>query len=307
MPADSDTAAGAPPARISNIARGVAWMLGVMLSFVAMALAVRELSSDMSSFQILSYRAAIGILLMTPWALRAGMTGLATARMKMHASRSIIHFGGTFSWVTGITFIPLAEVIAIEFTSPLFVVILALIFLKERIDVHRWGATFLGFVGILVILRPGVAAISPGAFIVLFAALCYAGSYIALKSLTRTENPNLVVFLMNVIQLPMALVPALFLWVHPPWSDVPLILILGVTGFTAHYSMARAFAWADVSLMVPIDFLRLPVLGIAAFFLYAETPDPWTMIGGAIIFGSNYYMVAREARRAKGLNGAETG
>jgi drug/metabolite transporter (DMT)-like permease len=214
----------------------------------------------------------------------------------LHFWRNLVHFGGQFGWVLGVALLPLAEVFALEFTTPIWVALLAAVFLHERLSTHRIIVVVLGFSGVIVILRPGVDVFQPAAFVVLGAAMLFAGSVVMVKILTRRDAPLAVIFYMSVMQLPMGLIPALFDWTVPAWSDMPLFIIVGVTAVSAHYAMARALMVADASVIFPIDFLRLPAVAVLGYLVYAERIDLWTFIGAAIIFAANYYSILRESR-----------
>jgi S-adenosylmethionine uptake transporter len=271
-------------------------MLITIASFLGMAVAARQLSYTMSTFEILSFRSLIGIIVLLPLVLRRGGTVLHTHQLMLHFWRNLVHFGGQFGWVLGVALLPLAEVFALEFTTPIWVALLAAVFLHERLSAHRIIVVVLGFIGVIVILRPGVDVIQPAAFVVLGAAMLFAGSVVMVKILTRRDAPLAVIFYMSVMQLPMGLIPALFDWTVPAWSDMPLFIIVGVTAVSAHYAMARALMVADASVIFPIDFLRLPAVAVLGYLVYAERIDLWTFIGAAIIFAANYYSILRESR-----------
>jgi drug/metabolite transporter (DMT)-like permease len=153
-----------------------------------------------------------------------------------------------------------------------------------------------GVAGIVIIVRPGVSAFGPAALIVLAGAFCFAASILVVKTLLRTDRVTAVVFYMSLIQLPMGLLGSLFVWVQPHGGDVPWLVAMGATALTAHYAMGRALALGDASFVLPLDFLRLPFIALAALFLYGEPIDGWTMLGAALIFAGNYGSVRHEAR-----------
>ncbi len=279
------------------VIRAALWMGATIVSFLLMMVSARELVDTLSPFEILGFRSGIAFLILLPVALRRGWLGMRTTRAGMHALRNIFHFGGQVAWMIAIALMPLTEVTALEFTTPLWTALLAVIFLDERFGRHRAIAAALGFVGVLVILRPGAGVFSPNALIVIAGAFGYAVSNITAKSLTRTEDAIRIVFYMQVMQFPMALGPALWFWTTPDWADAPWLFFMGATALSAHYAMVRAFALADVTLILPIDFLRLPCMAVIAWMLYSETLDPWVMAGAAVIFGGNYISVRHEARR----------
>jgi drug/metabolite transporter (DMT)-like permease len=285
---------------MSPIAGAALWMTGALLSFTAMAIAGRELSDTMSTFEILFLRSAVSLAIVVAFLPRLGMGAIRTRHLGMHLFRNIVHFGAQFGWFLGISLLPLATVFALEFTIPIWSAALAVIFLGEKLNRGRIIAIVLGFGGVLVILRPGSEAIDIASLAVLGAAFGYAVSYIATKKLTQWDTPFVIIFYMNLIQLPFGLAPALFDWVTPVTADIPWILLVGVTGLTAHYSVTKAFMLADATLILPIDFLRLPLISVVGFLFYSEGVDLALFVGAIVIFAGNYYNIRLESRRAAG-------
>ena len=280
---------------LSDTLRGVLWMIGTLLCFSLMSVAARELSTEMSAVEILVFRNAVAVAVMAPFVLGRGWAGLRTQNTRLHLIRAVVQLGGQFSWIYGIALLPLAEVTALEFTIPLWTLILAVLFLGETATRPKILATAAGLLGVVVILRPGFEAVSPVAFVVIAGAACFAGSGVLVKYLTRTEDPTKIVFYMNLLQLPIVTIPALFVWVTPGLADWPWILAWGLAGLAAHYTMARGLRLADITLIFPLDFLRLPLIAVVGWMFYAEALDPWTAIGAVIIFAGNYHSVRKEA------------
>lgn len=271
-------------------------MLGVLASFSAMAIAGRELSGELTTFQILFFRSIVGLAVVSALLGRRGWRQIRFERFGIHLVRNIIHFAAQFGWFLGIAFIPLAEVFAIEFTTPIWTAILAVIFLGERATRWRVASIALGFVGVLVILRPGGEVVSLPALAVVGAALGYASSYAFTKSLARTDTPLTIIFFMTVIQLPLAFFPALMDWTIPSPGLWPWIFVVGVSALSAHYCIARALALADAMVVVPMDFLRLPLIAVVGALVYAEALDPWVLLGGLIVFCGNFLNILNSAR-----------
>lgn len=278
--------------------RGAIWMVMGGLSLVIMAADIRYLVPKFSILELIFLRSVISLCLILPWALKGGAGVLRTRRLGLHVFRNSIHYLGNLGWFLGVILVPLADVAALQFTIPLFLVVMAALILRENIGPHRWWATAIGFTGMLVIVRPGYIPIGTGALALLMSSMFYASSQTATKILSRTDSPNLVLFYMTVIFVPISFVPALFGWVTPGLDDVVPLLVLGITGFTAHFCMIRAFAAADASFVVPFDFLRLPMSAVIGFLLFQERPDMWTWIGASIIFASAYYNTRRETHPA---------
>ena len=289
-----------PPAQPADAVRAGAWMLGTVCSFVLMIVAVRELSTKMSSFEVLSFRSIVGIPVMLCVAWYMGFRRLPTRRPALQVVRNIIHFGGQWCWVIGLTLLPIGNVIALEFTMPMWTAVIAAVVLGEQRRRHRIVGIAVGFAGTMVILRPGIEIVTEAALVVLLGAVLYAASNVMVKALTSADPPWVIVFWMQAIQLPLALGPAVFYfdWVWPKAADAPWILLIGFTGITAHYCMARAFRLADATLCVPFDFIRLPLAVLTGWLIYSEAVNPWVLAGAALIFAGNYYAVWKETREA---------
>lgn len=279
--------------------QAILWFCGTMAGFAGMAIAARGLHTAMSTFEILFFRSLIGVLVVLPFLARAGFRDIRTRRFPVHAFRAVVQFGAQICWIYGIVHLTLSDLTAIEFSIPLFTALLAVAVLGERMWRHKWVATILGFAGVLVILRPEGSAFSVAGLVMISGSFLYAGSGVLVKLLTRTDSPQGIIFWMNLLQLPAGLIPAVFIydWVTPTVADIPGILVWGCAGLWAHYSMARALQLADITIIFPLDFLRLPVMAVIGFLLYAEALDPWTAVGALIIFAGNWYSVRAESRR----------
>ena len=276
--------------------RGALWMLGAVLSFAMMAVAVRELLRHMDVFEILAWRTLVTLLLVASLVPRYGFAPLRTQRFPVHAIRAVLHLAGQWCWMYAIGVLTLATVFAIEFTMPVWVAILAALFLGERLNRGRVVQLVLGLAGIFVILRPGVAAFHPAALIMLLGSMFYASNMFFTKRLSATDSALAVTFWMSAVQLPITFVAALPHWVTPVVADVPWILAIGAGSFAAHYSMTRAMKLADATVVVPIDFIRLPLIAVVGAVFYAERFDPMVIVGATIIFAGTYYSLSRERR-----------
>lgn len=279
------------------ILKAALWMLGALASFSLMAIAGRELSAELSTWQILALRSAIGVVVVLLVASRVGWHHLATGQPGLQVVRNLGHFVGQFGWFYGLSLLPLAQVFALEFTSPIWSALLAPLLLGERITPRRAAVIAIGFAGILIVIRPGLVPISTGAVAVLVAALGFAFAYVLTKRLTRTDSALAVVFYMSLVQLPLGMVPALFDWVMPSVHLYPWIAVVGVAGLTAHFCMARAFREADAVVVVPMDFLRLPLIAVTGLLVYGEPLDFWVLAGAAVIFAGNFLNVWAESRK----------
>jgi len=285
-------------ARPAASLRAALWMGGALLSFSIMAIGARELLARMGVFEILFLRSLVSLVMVLALVPRYGIGALHTARLGMHALRNVCHFGGQYAWVYAIGALPLATVFAIEFTMPVWTAVLATLILGERLNRGRVTMLVLGLAGIAIILRPGLSIVEPAAFVMLLGSLAYALTMIATKRLSVNDSPLVVLFWMSLIQMPLGLIPALPAWVWPRAADLPWIVFVGVAGFTAHYCLTRAFRLADATVVVPIDFLRLPLIAVVGALAYGEPIDPAVMLGAAVIFAGTYYSLRREARGA---------
>ncbi len=280
----------------SHTVRGVAWMLGAVLSFAAMAVAVRELLRHMGILQILSLRTAVTLVLVCTLIPRYGVAPLRTRRFPAHATRAVMHLAGQFCWMYAIGALTLATVFAIEFTMPVWTAILAALFLGERLNRGRLVQLALGLVGVAIILRPGLGAFHPAALVMVLGSMLYSGSMIFTKRLSATDSALAVTFWMSAVQMPITLAASAPSWVAPVLSDVPWIVAIGAGSFAAHYSMTRAMKLADATVVVPIDFIRLPLIAVVGALFYAEAFDPMVVVGAVVIFAGTYYSLSSERR-----------
>ena len=280
----------------SNSLRGVLWMMAAVLSFAMMAVAVRELLRHMHVLEILALRTLVTLVVASSVALRYGFAPLRTRRFPAHAARALLHVGGQWCWMYAISVLTLAIVFAIEFTMPVWVAILAAVFLGERLNRGRMVQLVLGLAGVLIILRPGLDAFNAAALIMVLGSMLYAGNMIFTKRLSSTDTPVAVAFWMSAVQTPITVAFALPVWVAPVLADWPWILAIGVGSFVAHYSMTRAMKLADATVVVPVDFVRLPLIAVVGALVYAEPFDPMVIVGAAVIFAGTYYSVSREKR-----------
>jgi drug/metabolite transporter (DMT)-like permease len=271
-------------------------MLGAVLSFAMMAVAVRELLRHMGALEILALRTLVTLLLVSSTIWRYGFAPLRTRRLPAHATRAVLHVAGQWCWMYAICALTLATVFAIEFTMPVWTAILAAIFLHERLSRPRLVQLTLGLAGVLIILRPGAGEFHPAAVAMIIGSLCYASSFIFTKRLSSTDTALAVLFWMSVIQAPVSLALAMTQWVMPVAADVPWIIAVGFGAFWAHYCMTRSMMLVDATVAVPIDFIRLPLIAVIGSTLYAEPFDPLVIVGAAVIFAGTYYSLSRERR-----------
>lgn len=283
--------------RLSPVTRGILWMVATAASFAVLMVAIRQLSHTFHTIEIVFVRALVGVCLMMPMVVRSGPAVLKTRRLPLHGLRTFFAFMAMLTFYYALAYISVAQATALTFLIPVFTAIVAAVVLKERVDGPRWIAVVVGFVGAIAIVRPGFIAITFPTLMALASCLAYAGAWSTVKLLSRTEAASVTVFYMNVIMVPLTLAPSLFVWVTPRWSDLPMLLAMAVSGWSAHFCQARSFGAADASAVMPFDFLRLPFGAILAFLLFGEISDLWTWVGAVIIFAGTYYATWRETRR----------
>lgn len=284
--------------RTSSIARAAFWMVLADAGFVAMLLGIRVLSADLTVAEIVFWRSLVASAAVVP-TLYSGRQrkSLQTRRFWFFVKRAFIVYGANLAYFYAAVGMVLADAVSLQFVIPLFTLMGAAVFLGETVGARRWNATAVGFAGALVILRPGFAEIGWPAISVLISSALYAQNWLMVKSLTGTDSARAIVFYMNVLIAPLALIGAIaFGWTWPSWSDAPIIIATGVSGWLAQLCQARGFAAADASVVAPFDFLRLPMVAVAAYFMFGEKADIWTWIGAFVIFAAATYITRREAR-----------
>jgi drug/metabolite transporter (DMT)-like permease len=276
-------------------------MSGALLAFSAMAVSVRVLAATLGVMEILALRAGLGLMVMaTLAAVRADLRATINCRhLRLHLFRNTIHVGASYLWATSLLLIPLAMVFALEFTTPLWTLLLAAPVLGERLTASRIGAVVFGLLGVLVILRPGLATFQPGALLTLVAAFGLAITLIATKKLTRTDSTFAIVFWMMLIQLPLALIGSDPLFVTKlDQGQVPAVIGIGVTGLLSHYCLTNAFRAGDAGVVVPLDFMRIPLIAVIGWWLYGERLDVFVFLGAGLIITGVLWNLRSEAARA---------
>lgn len=281
--------------------RGFIWITLSTFAFMSMVMIVRHVSDDYNTGELAFWRALIGLLLLAPIFIRSRSALFRTEQFSFHLLRNMMHFVGVAGWFYAISRMNLSTGMALQFTVPLFTILLAIVFLREKVDPARWVATIVGFGGVMVILRPGIEPVTLAAIAALVSALGYGAANIATKVLMRNCTSDTIVFYMNVMHLPMALCAA---WALggigiPAIPDIPWLIGLGASATLAHWLLAKALGEADASLIIIVDFTKLPWITLGAFIFFGEAPILWAWIGGAVIFASTIYIVRRAASAAR--------
>ncbi|MHA6323922.1 DMT family transporter [Roseivivax sp. CAU 1753] len=284
---------------MSDTIRAALWMIGAILSFISMAIAGRAVSLELDTFEIMLFRSLIGIVIVSVVATLAGRRRQIRVRqLRLHFIRNSFHFAGQNLWFYAITVIPLAQVFALEFTSPIWVMLLSPLILGERLTRSRGIAAIAGFVGVLVVTRPSPETFEWGLVFAACAAIGFAGSAVFTRKLTRTESIVSILFWLTVMQAGLGLV---FAGIDgdislPSSTSLPWVALIALAGLVAHYCLTTALSLAPATVVMPIDFTRLPIIALVGVALYSEALDPFVFLGAAIIFAANYFNIWAETR-----------
>ena len=290
---------------LAALSKSPSVLTGLVIAVVAMFLfslthtSVRLMSDTMTAFQIVFWRMLLSMAMLMPWYAWQGFGLLKTRRPGMHALRAAVNCGGMLLWFFAIAVVPLGKAVAIHFVLPIFVMVLAVIVLRERVGIRRMSAALVGFGGVLLVLRPNAFGIGWPEIMILGSALCYATTVIFLKYMVKSETPLALTFYTNFFILLFTIPPTIWFWVPPSVDDIFPILAIGVTGTFAPLLYTTALRIADASIIAATDFLRLPITAGLAFALFGEVPDIWVWIGGGTIFLSTWYIAVRESRLEK--------
>jgi drug/metabolite transporter (DMT)-like permease len=264
------------------------WMAGWLALMLIITVAGREAMREMNVFQLMEARSILGFLMLYPLIrARGGFAAMKTARLPQHVARNLIHYGAQLGWFFALTLIPIGQLVAIEFTMPIWTAILAAMFLGERMTIWKITAIVLGILGVVIIVRPAAGEVNPGQLIALAAAVGFGTSIAMVKSLTRTEQTLTILFWMLVVQSAAGLLPALYVWTWPPAHLWGWVVVIAFCGTFSHYCMARAMLHADATVVIPMDFMRVPLTAAAGWLIYSERLDVFTVLGAALILLGN--------------------
>jgi len=277
-----------------DIRRAALWVSGWLALMTLIAVAGREASRELDVFQIMLLRSVIGMAMLYPLLHRGGgLAAIRSQRLGTHLGRNVVHYAAQYGWFVALTLIPLTQVIAIEFTMPLWVALLATAFLGEALTRRRLFAVVLGLAGVAIIVRPTASSVDWGQIIALAAAVGFAVALTLVKSMTRTEQTLTIIFWMLVIQSLLGLIPALVVWRWPSATVWFWMLIVAFCGTYSHYCLANAMRYADATTIVPMDFLRVPLTAGAGWLVYSERIDLLTVVGTGLILGANLVNLGR--------------
>ena len=284
----------------SHTLRAAFWMIGSITSFSLMAVAGRRVSFELDTFEIMLYRSFVGFIIILAFVLATGTyRQVSTRNMRLQTLRNMAHFVGQNLWFYALTVIPLAQVFALEFTSPLWVLILSPILLGEQLTKVRALAATLGFIGILIVARPSPETVNIGTLAAAICAIAFAFTIIFTKRLTRTESLTSILFWMTAMQCVFGVAIAGFDGdiALPSAASVPWVIVIGLGGLVAHFCLTKALGIAPATVVIPIDFVRLPVIAVVGLIFYNEPIDALVILGALLIFGGNYLNIWSETRR----------
>ena len=277
--------------------RAAVLMLLATVFFSIMVGGIRHVSAEVNSFIVVFFRNLFGFLIIGPVIARLGFGFLRTRNYRLLFLRTILGLASMFLWFYAVTLAPLAEAVALSFSAPLFVTVIAFAMLGEKRTAARWIATLVGFGGVLLVVRPGFADLSYAHAMLLISSLLNALSVLVIKQMTRSDPPERIVAYMVLLFAPLSLLPALFFWEWPSWTALLWLAAIGASGTFAHILQTRALAAADATAIMPFDFSRLPFAALIGFIAFHEVPDVWTVLGALVIFGASFYIAQQETRR----------
>lgn len=278
--------------------RAALWTLLAGLLFSAMSVLVKLMGTRLDSLQMAFFRAAFGLLTILPFAMASGPRSLRTRRPFAHLIRGMVGAAGMFCGFYSIAHLPLADASAYSFTRPLFLIVLAALYLGERIRLRRISATTVGFVGVVIMLRPS-ASIEPAAIVALLGAMFVALVAVLIKRLTRTERPVTVMLYFGLISTTIALIPALAVWRQPTWAELGMLMLVGAFGASAQSCMIRGYMVGEATAIAMYDYARLLYAFALGYVIFHEVPDIWTLVGALVIVGATLYIAYREAQLGK--------
>ncbi len=282
-----------------DAAVGAALMVFATMCFVTMQSLIRQLGGELPPVEVAFFRNLFGFLAIAPIFIRQGFKPLRTTRLGLHMTRGVLQAVSMMAFFTGVTMAPFAEATSISFSGPLFATLLAVLVLRERIRMRRIVALSAGFLGVLIVLRPGFVEVGLGQGLLLTSSLIWGAAIVVIKRLAATESAATQTVYMGLVMTPISFLPALYVWQTPTLSQLAWMAVIGVFGTLGHYSFASAFRRADSSALLPLDFLRLLWASLLGYVMFAEIPDLWSWIGGGVIFASATYIAFREAQLAR--------
>ena len=281
----------------------IACILGSAFTTIWMQSMIRVASEDMNILQIVFFRNLFGVFVLTPLLLHSGLSAFKTKRLGLMSVRAVVNICAMFAFFYGISVAPLADVSALGFTAPIFATVLAAFFLGETVRFRRWAAILIGFLGAMVIVRPGFSELNQGTVAILGAAMLWASVLLMIRVLGRTESSLTITLYMGLFMAPLSFVPALFVWVWPSWEQLGLYALIALAGTLGQLLIAQALKLGETSVVMPFDFTKLLLAAAAGYLFFGETPTVYTFVGGGMIFVAATYIAVREAELRRGWPG----
>ena len=279
--------------------RAALWITLAGILFTATITSVRQVTPDLHVFEAVMFRSLFGIAFMVPWLMKKGLTGIKTKRLGLFAIRGSGAYFVTLFYFTAASLIPLADLTSITFTRPILGTIAAIIFLKEVAGPRRWTAIGIGFIGMLIIVRPGLVDVNFGVMLVLCGVMFQTCNTVIVKKLTETEHPDTIVLYHTLFILPLSIIPAIYVWQTPTPEQWGWFVVIGGAGILTQRAMTRAFVAADATFVLAMSYLRLPIAGFVGFGIFGEVPEIWVWVGASVICGSSAYIAHRESTLAR--------
>jgi drug/metabolite transporter (DMT)-like permease len=286
---------------------GIFWMCLAICISTASGACVRKLAGEIPTMELVFFRNILALVILAPWMMRQGFRSLQTTRLPLYGLRVFFAYTAMLMLFFALAEMPIADVYALQYTIPLFTILLAVVILKQKADAYSWIATLVGFAGVLIVMRPGVIELTLAAICALSSAFMSAGSNTTLKLLSRTEGAGIITVYTNLLMLPLAAIPTIFVWITPTAEQWPWISGVALFSAVGGYCFTRAVSAADARVVQPFQFTRMIFATAIGYVLFIELPDIWTWVGAAVIFGSTYAIALREAkakREKKGASGA---
>ena len=269
-------------------------MLVSTVGFSGMVMLVRMASADLHAFEIAFFRNLFGLLVLVPWFVRFGLRPFKTERIGLHVVRNLVQVATVLSFFLALTITPLALATALSFIAPIFATILAVVFFREVVGVRRWAAILFGFVGTYIILRPGLIPVTLGPLLVIVSSLFFSVSLTIMKVLSRTDSTVTITCYSASLLAAFSLIPAAFFWQWPTWEQLAWLVALGLIGTSSQMLFIQAMKIADMNVVMPVFFFQLIWVALVAYLAFGEVPDAYTLLGGAMVFASTFYIAYRE-------------
>jgi drug/metabolite transporter (DMT)-like permease len=290
----------------SGPAAGIFWMcMATLVSSISGGM-VRELAGEIPTMELVFFRNVVALAVLIPIVRRQGLTLPDRSQAGIYALRVLFAYSAMTMLFFALSKMPIADVYALQYTTPLFTMVLAVLILKQKADRHSWVACMVGFVGTLIVMRPGIIEITLASAAALTMAFLYAGTNTTIKLLSRKDSPEVITLWTNLLMLPLALVPALIFWVTPTLEQWPLIMGIAVISSLGGYCFTRSVSAADARIVQPFQFSRMIFATAIGWIMFSELPDLWTWLGAGVIFCASYYIVYREGLARKATKAQET-